>query len=389
MIAPTPAMDRLKKELRKKAGIVEAEPPPPKPTSQEPPSSETESPEPESNASAAEPSAQPSVPAATPAPAKPTGKVSPWKLVDEYKGKAAKLEAELLEVKKQIVPEQDRKSLDERMTSIQKRNEELENEIRFTNYQKSKEFNDKYQMPYEAAWGRAIKELGEILVTDPSTGQQRVAAPQDLQLLVNMPLGQAREVANSMFGDFSDDVMAHRKEIRGLFEAQHAALEDARKNGAERDKNRMADMERQMGALRADIKKSWDTINTEVLNDPSYGPLFKPRDGQDGWNTALQKGYELVDQGFMRRPDDPGLSPEERQTIIKIHAAIRNKAAGWNALRWENQQLVSQLEALKKKLAGYAESAPAAGENEPPPAGQSNGGRAMDRVIADLRKLAK
>jgi len=188
-------------------------------------------------------------------------KVNPWKLVDEYKKKLADTEKNLLETKNSVVPDQERKTITERLTKAETRAKELEDHIRFVDYSKSEEFKTKYQDPYDKAWLRATSELKEINVTDPGSETPRAATPQDLLQLVNLPLGQARELANALFGDFADDVMAHRKEIRNLFEAQSTALEDAKKNGAERTKKQQEDWNNAQKDITNFVADTWKKAN--------------------------------------------------------------------------------------------------------------------------------
>lgn len=321
-------------------------------------------------------------------PAEKGKKPSPWKLMEQFKERAARAEQELLDVRKQLVPEQERKVLTDRLSTIESRNKELEDEIRHVNYSKSAEFQKEYQKPYEEAWKRAVSELKEIPFTDPQTQQARAATPDDLLQLVNLPLAQARELANTYFGDFADDVMAHRKEIKSLFDKQSSALEEAKKTGGEREQQRMAEFTKAQTELKNQIKSLWDTVNAKALEDPKYGHYFKPKEGDDEWNSRLQKGFALVDRAFTEQSHNPKLTAEERAAIIKRHAAVRNRAAGWSALRHYATKLEKELADLKKELDGYKGTTPPTGGSIPG-APATNGGSARDRMYSSLQKIAK
>ena len=187
------------------------------------------------------------------APAK-EGKKNPWKLVDEYKARATRAESELLESKKLGGDPAKIQEFQTTIQNLQKQNEDLEKEIRFTNYAKSSEFKSKYQEPYEKAWARAVKELSEVTITDPGTNQERAASLADLADIVQLPLGKARAAAESVFGPFADDVMAYRKEIIGLYEAQETALKEARDTSIKRDKDFTQAQQKAMGESAAVIK---------------------------------------------------------------------------------------------------------------------------------------
>lgn len=321
--------------------------------------------------------------------AKDGKKPSPWKLLEQYKQRLTKAESDFLEFKKGALPEAETKAMREKMEAAEKRLAEYEERIRFTDYQSSQEFQETYQKPYEAAWSRALGELRELTITDPGTQEPRPVTSDDLLQLVNMPLGRAREVANQVFGDFADDVMAHRKEIRGLYEKQAQALDEAKKTGVAKQKELQEKISVAQKKLHEDISGEYDRINKEITEDPSYGEYFKPVEGDTEGNTRLQKGYALVDKAFSENPMNPKLSPEERSAIIKRHAAVRNRAAAFGRLVTTNKALQAKLKALESELETYQKQEPGPGEGAPNGGPKPESGSAMSRLSAELRKLAK
>lgn len=306
--------------------------------------------------------------------ADPKGKkANPWKLYDAEKKARATAEQEVQRLKTSVVPEQERTAIMERVTKAEARAKELEDHIRFVSYEKSTEFKDQYQAPYEAAWQRATKELSEIAITDPISNQQRAVTSQDILELVNMPLGKAREVADEVFGKFADDAMAHRKEIRGLFEKQNQALDDAKKNGGERERQRKEQSQKQSGEVSTFVQSAWKEANDSFLADPVNGEYFKPKEIKEGeqptpdekeWNDALERGYKLVDEAWKANATAPGLTPEQRKEIIKKNAAVRHRAAAFGPLKRENARMKKSMAALEKELSQYSESTPRAGGRE-------------------------
>lgn len=316
------------------------------------------------------------------------GKVSPWKLVDEYKKRVADAEAKLAEVTKNRPNEDLIKQQQAEFEATKKRRDELEEEIRYVNYTKSAEFRDKYQQPYEQAWSRAMAELKEIPVTDPSTGEARTVDPQDMLQLVNMPLGQARDVAEQMFGKFADDVMAHRKEIRHLFDAQSAALEEARKSGAEREKLRAAQMQEYQTKAAKLVGETWQKANEAVVKDEKFGKYFTPVDGDQEGNDRLSKGFAFVDKAFAENPFAPNLKPEERQAIIRRHAAVRHRAAAFGRMVAQQRKMESKIAELETELKQYRASEPPS-DGGAAPAGTAQPASAMERTLQALRQRAK
>jgi hypothetical protein len=375
----------MQQDLRRKAGMEATPTPPAKPAA---PAAPAEPPQP---AAEPQPPAEPAEPAAPTAPAEPTApeskKVSPWKLVDDYKARAAKAEARILELEKQILPESKRKENEDRLTAAERRAAEMTEDLRYYNSEKYDPEILKVNADYDSAWKRAISELAELSVTDSNTGQPRPLQTEDLLALVNMPLQKAREIATEAFGSFADDVMAHRKEIRGIFEQKMKALEDLKKNGAERDKTRLEAAKKIRGEIENQVKGFWEKEVTAVIANEHYGKFFKPVEGDQEWNTRLEKGYKLVDDAYARNVADPGLTPQEREALVRRHVAVRNRAAAFEGMRLMAQRLQAKLEAAEKKLAAYEGSTP---NNSPgsPATGATPPLKARDAMMAGLRKLA-
>lgn len=389
---PGSARAKLSADLRKVAGIAEPEP---RPGAPDPKKGKPAAPpaEPPADPAADPAAAPPADPAATPPPAEQptTGdgrKVSPWKLVDQFKERASKAEARILELEKQVLPEAKRKEQEERVSAMQKRMDEMTEDLRYFNAEKYDPEVLKAQQDYEGGWKRALKELSEISVIDGATNQPRAVNAQDLLTLVNMPLGEARALAKEAFGEFADDVMSHRKAVRELFEAKAAKLEELKKNGAARDQQRKEHFEKLHGDISNQIKTTWETEIAQVQAHEKIGKFFKPREGDDEWNAKLEKGYKLVDEAWKGNTTDPRLTPDQRAALVKRHVAVRNRAAAFEAMRLDYDRLAAKLESAEKKLAEYQESTPGTGGKvEPGTAPPPQNARA--KMLADLRKLAK
>ncbi|OLE10694.1 MAG: hypothetical protein AUG89_11565 [Acidobacteria bacterium 13_1_20CM_4_56_7] len=384
--APGSAREKLFSDLRKKAKPAAEEPPSPKSDTKEKPATPVPAPKQDKPPSPDDPE-EPAPGEGTPSPAPLTPeqqkKVSPWKLVEQFKERYAKAEARILELEGKVPTEANQKQIE----SAQTRLKELEDEIRYVNYSKSEEFKTKYQQPYEKAWSRAMSELKELTVADAS-GNQRAVTAEDLMQIVNLPLGKAREAANAIFGDFADDVMAHRKEIRNLFEAQNTALDEARKTGAERDKQRAEQAQKHQSEVAKQIASDWDKFNKEAASHETYGKYFSPVEGDSDGNTRLEKGFELVDKAFAQNPMDPRLTPEQRAAVIRTHAVVRNRAAAFGRLVSRNQSLESKVAELTKELEQFKQSSPPTGGGAPAPTnGQPTS--AWESVRQGLNKIAK
>lgn len=361
------------KDLRKKAGLNDTE------------AEQQRSPEqPKETEQAAEDTAAPKA-GDHPATEKGKEKVNPWKLLDEHKAARAKAEQEIADLRKSMIEPAKAKEIEEKLSTIQKRNEELESHIRFVDYSKSAEFTEKYQKPYQQAWERWMGELGELTVSDIN-GAERTLQPNDILELVNMPLQKAREQAENQFGSFANDVMSARKEIRGLFESQQRALEEARTKGKEHMEGQIKAQREAQESLAKEIAEVWTSSNKEVTTDEKISKWFTPVEGDEEGNTRLSKGYELADRAFTLNPNDPSLTKEQRAEVVRVHAAIRNRAAAFGRLAFQNESMSKRVSQLEAELAKYKQVEPAGGERrtETP----QGSGSARESVFGALRKLA-
>jgi len=314
-------------------------------------------------------------------------RVNPWKLVDEHKSARAKLEAEVAELRKSIPDPAKSKEVEERISALSKRNEELESHIRFVDYSKSAEFADKYQKPYTQAWQRWMADLNELTVQGQD-GTERPIQPNDILQLINMPLQKAREAAEEAFGPFADDVMSARKEIRSLFDAQQRALEEARKSGKEHfDAQSKAAQEAQANIAK-EVSEVWTAANQTVVTDEAIAKWFKPVDGDEEGNKRLKSGYEMADRAFSVSPLDPNLTKEQRAEIVQLHAAVRNRSAAFGRLTFQNAALEKQIAELRSELEKFKSIEPGGGQQRSEQNNAQAGGTAMDRMRAKLRTMA-
>jgi hypothetical protein len=313
---------------------------------------------------------------------KPPQQAGPWKLKKYWEKRAAAVEQELAEARKRVAEADRNSDALKRAADIEKRNAELEEEIRYHNYAKSQEYADKYDKPYQEAWAAAANELAELDVLNEDGTASRKATPKDLLALANMPLGEARRDANAKFGDSADDVMAHRRRIIDLSRAQTKALEDARKAGAERTERSTATQQ----AIAQEVASLWTTTNADIAAKHEY---LKPKEGDAEWNAKLTKATALADEAFSRNAADPSLTSEQRADLVRKHAAVRNRAIAYSALKLENNRLRAQIKERDDKLKAFEESAPNGGSaNGASPAQPKPAATPMDRAFQRMDKVA-
>jgi hypothetical protein len=285
-----------------------------------------------------------------------------------------RLQSELKTAKDKPADDPEKKAILEKFEASEKRRQELEQEIKFVAYNKSEEFFEKYQKPYEEAWSKAVSELNELTI-ESEDGTVRKATAQDLLALSNMPLGEARKLAKTMFGDAADDVMAHRRKIRELSDAQTKALDDAKKNAETHDKEKQTQSLQQrqkIATLWQDENKAWQE---------KFPRWFKPEDGDEEGNALLAKGYEMADAAFSNNGDK---TPEEK---VKLHAELRNKAAAFPKIALRLKQAKTRIKELEKSLKEFEQSEPPSGDGGKPRAVKP--GDAWSDPFSELDSLSK
>lgn len=325
-------------------------------------------------------------------------KTSVYRLLDDYKKTTAELRSKVDGYEKEIAalkaasPAEVPKEIQDRLAAAEAKVKEYEDDIRFTNYQKHPEFIEKYQKPFHAAFAKAIAELSEVAVTDPNTGASRAATADDMQMLLSLPLGKAREVADQMFGAFANDAMAHRRDIKAAFDAQKMALDDAKKNGAEREKQWREQQETQQREVRSVIENTWSAARREATTDPKHGKYFTPIEGDQKGNAALAKGLEFADKVFKLNPMEPGISKEEREDRVRRHAAAFYRQAAYPRMRQWLEERDTEIAALKKEREEWLDSEPSqTGEKTKEKPGSNGSGQPafFDRFKERLRKNAR
>jgi hypothetical protein len=324
-------------------------------------------------------------------------KVSPWRLVDEWKDKASRLEKELTELKTKPQtedPEIAKKltASDERITALEKENTELKQRVKFADYAESEEYKEKFEKPYTDAWAAGRKMIARLQVTQPD-GTTRQAAAADFDALMESYLRspeQTAETIESLFGQRASLLTPYLVDVEKQASRAQNALDEFKKTGHQQRQQQQEAQQRFQKQMADHLTQSWEKANKLAVEDPKNGSYFKPRakeaaDFDPEWNQRLAKGFELADRAFRENPYDPRLTPEQREAVVQRHAAVRNRAAAFGALKYENAKLRSQLEEREKALEQYEESEPTAGDGKGKETTQTTAGSALERSRAALR----
>lgn len=314
---------------------------------------------PEAAKPAPEPKAQPKAPVkpADKAPTKPEDKGSgPKELRAAYESASKRLkelESEREKWSKQA-EDPEKKTLSERLEAVEKRRAELEDEIKFSAYERSQEYKDTYLAPLERALKSAYQDVAQLNL-ETTDGEK--ATPAHLNTLCRMDLPAAISQSKEWFGDASTEVLAMRRHILELRDQAEGAVEQFRKNGVERERQRSEMSVRQ----RDEQRKSFQHHVDEGIE--KHPDLFKASEEDGKGKQLLTRGMALADSIF---EGGNGIPPAE---LVKIHAAIRNKAGGYDYLAYRWRQGQNRIKELETKLAEYEASDPGEGSGKRVPKG--------------------
>src|SRR6185369_8377209 len=192
------------------------------------------------------------------------------------------------------------------------------------------------------AWKVATRNLRGITKVDDN-GRAAVLSTEDLANdlleLVNMPTLKAQDVAEELYGDAANVVMIERDKIKTAFD------------------NRMKE-------------------------------FFQPIEGDEEANTILEAGYKMVDEAFSKSPMDPSLTEKERATLVKKHAAVRHRSAGFGRVRYLLAKERAATSELRAKLAEYEGTVPGRQASRPAVQQGGTGGSRMAAMQERLRARA-
>lgn len=222
-----------------------------------------------------------------------------------------------------------------------------ETELRYLDYTKSQEFKDKFEKPYQDAFSDAVEEVRELRVTN-ADGQSRPATEADFQRILAADHQEVRELANGMFGEYANDVLALRRKLIDMNRNANREAKRYREGAAEREKARAVKQQEE----REGLEKLWKSKVAEV--GERYKQFFGEVDGDDEYNESLRDGYKRVDSA-----NSPDLPLEEKVTRL---AVVRHKAAAFGAQVLLNKRLQARVTELEEALKEYEKSIPAGGK---------------------------
>lgn len=340
-------------------------------------------------------------PAADPkaAPAKKTA----WQLVREREKELKEAKEAHAAATKELAELKSKPQTPANDAEIKQLREQLakyEEEIRYTNYEKSQEFKEKYFQPYQDTAKRLTAEAQELV--REVDGQFVPVKAEEFWNVVTAPtLGAAAQAAKDLFPNdptSASHLLSMRKEVQQSWNAMHQAKEEYRVKGAEREKMQKAEAERVARETELKQKESltarqqrFREMSEAALNEPKLADLFKAADDDAKGKELLTKGFKSADRAFGEGErneqgelvGDDG-KPLDEDQLLAIYSSVRNKAGAFNYVSYKYRSALNEVAELKKKLAQYESSTPGVG-TAPGSEGGPKGGSDLD---AELAKLA-
>lgn len=313
-------------------------------------------------AKATPPAAKPATkPASAATPAKTDDKV-PQKTpelraaYDRVKAEAEQLRAELAQAKADGASKKELEAIRAEHAAAIKEKQDLADELRFANYERSPEYKNTHLEPLNKAFVAAYQAMDELTVTQED-GTERKATPDDFNSLINLPLGQAVKQAKALFGDASAEALAHRSKILELERNRKEALSSWKTKSADRETQTKTQQEQFVTQTKERFNSYIKTVSEK------HAELYAPSQaGEDGvsmdpeGDALLEKGSELADKAFGNYQLKPGEKPMTHQDLIDLQADMRLRAAAFgrqvlrvNRLTAENKALKAKIEALEKE----------------------------------------
>jgi hypothetical protein len=247
-------------------------------------------------------------------------------------------------------------ALSERLAKRDQEYQTLESELKLLRYERSPEYKQKFEEPYNQAYKRAVQSINGLTVKmkNAETGEvtERPATEKDFAEVLGQPTeGAAYRVARELFGDDHQLVTRHVDRLFEIAEQSKNEITKYRQQATERDSNETARQatERQASeamARRAD--EGWKQRNK----------WFSPIEGDEEGNALLQKGFQQANM------DEKALTPDQRAIY---HSYRKHAVAALPRLQAKVTAYETRIADLETKLQEFEESGPGPGKTTPGP----------------------
>lgn len=235
--------------------------------------------------------------------------------------------------------------LNEQLEARNKAYEKAQAELSAVKYERSPEYKDKYEKPFNDA-AEYAKQIVEQLRVELPDGSERNATWNDFAAIYNMSPAQAEIAVNKLFPGSTSIVLRHYDKLRELEHNRKHAIVQYEATASEREKE-----SRSQEIQKAEkINKAWAMTNHDLVsaNPEAFGE--KPED--DEGNAIWKESLELVDKAYTGRNK---LAPEE---ALVLDAHIRLRAAAFPRDQRTIALQKAEIEELKARLGDKTGSTP-------------------------------
>lgn len=296
---------------------------------------------------------KPAAPApAAPAPAKPAANQLRAEL-ERVSGELTTKTTQIGDLEKKIADYEakgkDTTALSERLATLEKQMEAKDAELRALKHEASPEYKAKYEAPFNRAASLARRDVEQLQVTNPETGEARAATFDDFTEIYRLPYAKALPRAKELFGEGAQIVVNHVQKLRDMeYEAQQALEEEksSYKQREEADRARSVQTRQQVGKLWQKVVSELGDSVDDYKVDPTDKELLSARD--EAFSIFDAKAATLDEQ------------------VVK-NAHIRHSFAALRVAKLKMMRMAKEMQELKSELDTY--------KTEPPNPGRRPGGK--------------
>lgn len=280
----------------------------------------------------------------------------------------------------------DKPILTKRLTELEQENKDLQERLKFADYQGSDEYKKQYLEPYQKTAKNAVSRATQLKVGD--VGSQRNLTEAEFWSIVHIgneddALAKAEELfgAGSAKANF---VVERRNEILAAHQRGQDAIEDYRAKSGERTKAESEKTALERSQAEAKQKQLVEKFDAYVKEREEAKPEYnKADDGDEQGAKVLNLGSAMADLGFGRfKPEQIEHLPQSLrdkmeanggklppEDMAEVHAAMRAAMREAPFVKLKLNRALARQKELETELAQYKESEPeSAGGSRRPPA---------------------
>lgn len=275
------------------------------------------------------------------------------------------------------------KTLTEQNQAHQKRIQELEEELKYTSYERTQEYQEKYQQPFEDAYNAGRELVASLKAIADEEGNTRPGTADDFdRIMMVSDENDAADMATALFGTRAMLVMAARMEVKRLNSAKFKAVENYRKSGSEREKKRteQAAAEAKTAGERAQQRvATFRKLNEAILAERAEHMTPAENDEAEAKLVKSEEALASLAFGVITQEQMDDLPPKVKEKIVngrlpeeevvKLHSAMWTKASRYGLQERRVKALKARVSELETELAEYRESEPGVGGGRRPGAG--------------------